>query len=73
MISVATLKVYSCHHNLARRYWRDYFPEVSGIVFMVDSSEMSRFDDCRKELQVRYLFLGLGEFFLALLPRVCSR
>ncbi|KAJ4824848.1 ADP-ribosylation factor-like protein 2 [Turnera subulata] len=33
-----------------RSYWRNYFEQTDGLVWVVDSSDLRRLDDCRMEL-----------------------
>ncbi|CRG98963.1 small GTP-binding protein sar1 [Plasmodium relictum] len=38
-------------HETARRIWKDYFAAVDAVVFMIDTTDRSRFDEAREELK----------------------
>ncbi|XP_048502148.1 ADP-ribosylation factor-like protein 2 isoform X3 [Beta vulgaris subsp. vulgaris] len=49
-----------------RAYWRNYFEQTDGLIWVVDSSDIRRLDDCRDELhnllKEEVLFICLESF-----------
>ena len=37
-------------HKTARRIWKEYFPAVDAIVFMIDANDRPRFEESKDEL-----------------------
>lgn len=35
-----------------RSYWRNYFEQTDGLIWVVDSADVDRMDDCKRELSV---------------------
>ena len=38
-------------HKAVRKVWRNYFPSVDGIIFLVDSADQDRFKEAKTEFE----------------------
>ena len=38
-----------------RSYWRNYFESTDGVIWVVDSADRRRLDDCKQELEALLL------------------
>ncbi|KAK3360207.1 SAR/ARF type small GTPase [Lasiosphaeria hispida] len=54
-------------HQQARRLWKDYFPDASGVVFIVDAADRQRFAEARAELGALLSMDGLADVPLVVL------
>jgi GTP-binding protein SAR1 len=48
-------------HEIARKVWKDYFPQVDAIVFLVDAHDRDRLPEAKKELDGLLSCDDLGE------------
>lgn len=37
-------------HKAVRKIWKNYYSQVSGIVYLIDSSDEKKFDESKYEL-----------------------
>ena len=47
-------------HEIARKVWKDYFPQVDAIVFLVDAHDRERFPEAKREL-ASAMIIQVGE------------
>ena len=60
-------------HENARKLWKDYFPDVDGIIFLIDSTDVARFDEVRQELENVLISTELANIPIAILGNKIDR
>ena len=45
------LNAYELEENVNERIWKDNFPELHGILFLIDSADVNKFPEAKKELE----------------------
>ena len=38
-------------HEAMRRIWREYFPKIDGIVYLIDAADPDRFEESKNEFE----------------------
>lgn len=56
----------------ARRVWRDYFPAVDAVVFVIDAAERDAFWESSQELHVRPTYTPLVYHNISIMPLLYS-
>jgi GTP-binding protein SAR1 len=53
-IEIGKMKVHSVDlggHKTVRKVWRDYFPKIDAIIYLIDAANPARFEESRIEFQ----------------------
>ena len=54
-------------HESARKIWKEYFPAIDGIIFIVDSADKNRFPETKDELHKLLSCMELNNIPIAVL------
>lgn len=54
-IEIGNMKVHSVDlggHKTVRKVWRDYFPKIDAIIYLIDAAKPSRFEESKVEFHL---------------------